>query len=68
MKVVRKLRRKKNTTRMTSSTEMTSVRSTSLTDARMVTVWSIATVRSMAARNGRLQLRESGADAVHRSE
>ena len=44
---------------------MISVVSDVFTDARMVTVWSIATLTSMA-RDRRLQLRQGGADAVHR--
>ena len=39
--------RKQNTTRITSSTEIIRVFSMSLTEARMVTVWSIATCTSI---------------------
>ncbi len=48
IKVARTLRRKTNTTRMTSTTAMASVISTSRTEARIVPVRSITTVRSMA--------------------
>src|SRR5271157_5680750 len=42
MKVARPLRRKTKTTRITRPMEMSRVRSTSWTEARMVTVWSMA--------------------------
>ena len=45
MSVARQLRRKRNTTRITSATEIISVRSTSRSDARMVLVRSIITCR-----------------------
>ena len=47
--VARPLRRKTNTTRITSTTAMTSARPVSRSDARIVTVRSIATPRSMSA-------------------
>src|SRR5437763_1595908 len=47
IKVDHGLRRKMNTTRITSTIAMLSEYSTSCTEARMVTVWSIATRMSM---------------------
>ena len=47
--VARTLRRNRKTTRITSAREMRSVRSTSLTDARIVVVRSRTTVRSIPA-------------------
>src|SRR5271154_7311946 len=49
MRVARTLRRKRKTTRITSPIDMASVRSTSLTDARMVVVRSSIMVNSIAA-------------------
>ena len=49
IRVARTLRRKRKTTRITSPIDMASVRSTSLTDARMVVVRSSMMVKSMAA-------------------
>src|SRR5580704_19519917 len=46
--VARRLRKKKNTTRITSATDSTSVRSTSFTDARIVIVRSSTTVKLIA--------------------
>ncbi|MNC94847.1 hypothetical protein D3C83_118130 [compost metagenome] len=48
MRVARALRRNRNTTRITSPTEIASVRSTSFKEARMVVVRSSTTERSMA--------------------
>src|SRR5580704_239426 len=47
MNVVRAFLRKQNTTRITSSTEITNVFSVSQTEARIVMVWSIATCTSI---------------------
>src|ERR1700734_2956407 len=49
IRVARTLRRKRKTTRITRAMDMASVRSTSLTDARMVVVRSSMMVKSMAA-------------------
>src|SRR6202046_3157565 len=49
MKVARTLRRKRKTTKITSPMDIASVRSTSLTDARIVVVRSSITVKSIAA-------------------
>ena len=64
MSVARALRRKRNTTRITSATEIASVRSTSRSDARMVVVRSICMSRSMAAG---IEARNSGMSAITRS-
>src|ERR1700734_3681800 len=49
IRVARTLRRKRKTTRITRPMDMASVRSTSLTEARMVVVRSSIIVKSMAA-------------------
>ena len=49
MRVACPLRRNRNTTRITNPTEISSVRSTSRTEARMVVVRSSITVKSMPA-------------------
>ena len=51
MNVARTLRRKRNTTRITSTIEIISVNCTSCSEARMVVVRSMATVRSIAGGN-----------------
>ncbi len=58
--VARPLRRNRNTTRMTRITEMASVRSTSLSDARIVVERSTAAARSIA---GEIAARNSGSNA-----
>ena len=60
----RTLRRNRNTTRMTSATAMTSVRSTSRSDARMPGVRSIITFMSIAAE---IDARSCGSTARTRS-
>ena len=59
--VARPLRRKTNTTRITSATEIMSVRSTSCSEARMVLVRSSITCRSMLAG---MDARSSGRSSV----
>ena len=49
MKVLRTFLRNTKTTSTTSPTEISRVRSTSWTEARMVWVWSMATRKSMDA-------------------
>ena len=63
--VARPERRNRNTTRITSATEITSVCSTSSSEARMVGERS-GDLQVDSRRNGLLQLRQAGADAVHR--
>ena len=58
--VARHSRRKRKTTSTTSETEMKSVVSTFLTDARIVAVWSSAIVRSICRVDGGVQLRQRG--------
>ncbi len=65
MMVARTVRRNTNTTMMTRKTEISSVVSMSFTDARTVTVRSIATVQFDRRRNGGLQIRHERADPVH---
>ena len=60
------LRRKTNTTRITSTIEIISVSSTSWTDARIVVVRSITTVNLIAGGDRSLQLRQHRVNAVHR--
>ena len=64
--VARPLRRNRNTTRITSTTAMTSVRSTSRSDARIVGVRSIATPRSIVGGDRRAQHGQQRLDAVDR--
>jgi hypothetical protein len=65
MKVERRLRRKRNTTRITSAIETARVISTSRTDARIVRVASMATPRRIVGGNRRLELRHQRPHAVY---
>ena len=64
--VARPLRRKTNTTRITSTTAITSARPVSRSEARIVTVRSIATFTSIALGNRRAQQRQQILHAVDR--
>ena len=61
-----RIAQKEKTTRITSPTEITSVRSTSLTDARIVVVWSSTTVRLIAEGMEAFSDGKFGTDAVNR--
>ena len=64
--VARQLRRNRNTTRITSPTAIASVTFTALSEERMVTVRSMATLMSMSVGMEALQRRDERRDAIHR--